>query len=117
MDNFVNAGETMEITAGATISAGDIVVTNNVVGIAFEDIANTEKGNVAIEGVYRLPKNTSTAINEGDLVDFDVSVPEVSTGITPAAGDVEDFGVAMETVASAGAFINVKLLPGAGTFA
>ena len=117
MDNWVNEGHTHNHVATGTISAGDVVVVNDLVGIAQEDAVSGETVVLAIEGVFRLIKNSSTAINEGDLVDFDSSVPEVSTGITPAAGDVEDFGIAMETVASAGTRINVKLRPGSGTFA
>ena len=114
MDNFVNAGETLEITAGGAISAGDIVVQGDVLGVAFEDIANTEKGNLAISGVYRLPKNTSTAIANGEYVDYDLSADEVTTGITPASGDVVDFGIAMEVGETSDPRINVRLLTGHG---
>ncbi len=117
MDNWVNEGKTVQITAGAILVPGEVVVTDSILGIVQEGVASGAEAVLAIEGVFRLAKNTSTAIAVGELVDFDTSVPEVSTGITPAAGDVEDFGIAMETVGSAGAFINVKLIPGGGTFA
>ncbi len=116
MKNYVGVGDTMKITAGAAITAGDLIATNECVGVAQNDAASGASCVMAIEGVFRLAKNTSTAINEGDLVDWDVSAEEVSKGITPAAGDVENFGIAMETVAAAGAYINVKLIPGGGTF-
>ena len=114
MDNFVNMGESLEILATSTIIAGELVVTNEVVGIAFDDIVDTERGNVAIEGVYRLAKDNGTAINEGDLVDWDVSALEVTKGITPASGDVVNFGICMKTEAQAATLINVKLMPGIG---
>lgn len=116
MKNYVNDGKTVQITAAAAHTSGDIIVTKSLVGIAQGDADNAATAILAIEGVYRLPKNTSTAIDLGDLVDYDASADEVTKAITPATGDVQDFGVAMETVASGGAFVNIKLIPGAGTF-
>ena len=116
MKNFVNMGEKIVITATAAILSGGGVVTNQLFGVAENDIANAAQGVLSIEGVFRLPKNTAVAINEGDLVDWDNSVPHVSKAITPAASDIQDFGIAMETVATAGARINVKLRPGSGVF-
>jgi len=116
MKNYVSPGDTIVVTTAAAHTSGDVVVTNEVVGIAMDDALIAVSAVLAIEGVYRLAKDNGTAINEGDLVDFDASVPEVTKAIVAAAGDVENFGIAMETVVLAGTFINVKLLPGAGTF-
>ncbi|MCH7882122.1 MAG: DUF2190 family protein [Proteobacteria bacterium] len=117
MKNYVNDGKTVNITAAANHSSGDMVVTKSLAGVAQGDVDSGDDVVLAIEGVFRFPKNTSTAIDLGDLVDYDDSADEITKAVTPASGDVEDVGIAMETVASAGAFVNVKLIPGGGTFA
>lgn len=116
MDKYIGPGTTLRIATGTARSAGDVVVENECVGVVQEDATTTEVPVMAIEGVYRLAKATG-AINAGDLVDWDTSAGNVGKGITPASGDVTNFGIAMETVASGGTLINVKLIPGGGTFA
>lgn len=116
MKNYVSDGKTVVVTAGAAITSGDIVRSNEVVGIAANDAANGESVVLVIEGVFRVAKNTSTAINVGDLVDYDSSVPEVTVGLTPAAGDVTNFAIAMETVLAAATTVAIKLKPGDGAF-
>lgn len=113
MNNYSGPGSTVTITAGAAITSGDIVTTNALAGIAMNDAESGALVVLAIEGVYLLPK-ASGAINVGDKVDFDVSASNVGKGITPAAGDIEDFGVAMESVLTGATHVLVKLLPGVG---
>jgi len=116
MKNYVAPGNTLTFTAAGTISSGDVVVTQNVVGIAQEDAVSGETVELLIEGIVRLPKNTSTAITFGERVDWDNSATQVDKAITPAASDVQDFGIATETVLAAATHVNVKLQPGIGTF-
>lgn len=54
-------GDYIEITAGATIASGDLVQFGNLHGVAVTDIANGAKGNIALEGIYTLPKLTAAA--------------------------------------------------------
>lgn len=54
-------GDYIEITAGATIASGDLVQFGNLHGVAVTDIANGSKGNIALEGIYTLPKQTGAA--------------------------------------------------------
>jgi len=115
MKNYIGPGSTMQIAVGSARSSGDVVVENECVGVVAEDATTTEVPVMHIEGVFRLAKATGV-INAGDLVDWDVSAANVGKGITPATGDVENFGLAMETVVSGATYINVKLLPGFGTF-
>lgn len=99
---------------GAAISAGDVVVTGDTVGIALVDIAATTGiGSVAIEGVFTVPKTTGTAWVQGDAIDWDASAGEFHKGVTPAAGDVASAGIAYAAAASAAATGQIKLLGGA----
>lgn len=115
MDKFVADGKTITITAGGTVTAGDVdVIGTGLVGVAQNSGVSGDSIVYAIEGVYRLAKITG-AIAAGDILDWDVSGAAVGKAITPAAGDVEDFGVAMEAAASGATTVAVKLCPGNGS--
>ncbi len=110
---------------GAAISSGDVVVMgaagNVTVGVALADIAaTTGVGSVLIEGVVELVKLTAAVIVAGETVDWDSSAASGAGSVddnamTPAAGDVSDFGIAVEDAGSGILTVKVKLLPGNGT--
>lgn len=113
MKNYVGEGKTITITAAAAITSGDVVASNALLGVAQNDAANGAQVVLAIEGVFRIAKAVGV-MNAGDKLDWDTSASNLGKGITPAAGDIEDCCVAMETVASGATTIAVKLLPGVG---
>lgn len=61
MKNHVQEGDYIEITAGSTIASGDLVQFGNLHGVAVTDIANGERGNICLEGIFTLPKLTAAA--------------------------------------------------------
>ena len=61
MKNHVQEGDYIEITASADIDSGELVQFGNLHGVAVTDIANGEKGNICLEGVFTLPKLTAAA--------------------------------------------------------
>lgn len=61
MKNYIQEGEFIEITAGADVAAGDLVEFGQLHGVAVAGIANGEKGIIALEGVFTLPKLTAAA--------------------------------------------------------
>ena len=86
--NFIQEGKTLDYTnaTGADIAAGDPVAVNNQVGVAINDILDTESGPIAMDGVWEVPKVSGTAINAGEPVVFDVSNAAFDhMGMTPAA--------------------------------
>ena len=117
MKNYVGPGDTVQFVSSGGDSAGDIIVLPELVGIAANDVADTETGVAVIEGEFSYAKTTGTAWAVGDLLDYDVSADEVSKGITPASGDVTNFAVCTEAAASGATRGKFKLLPGAGTHA
>jgi len=116
MQNFVQHGSSVEYTAGANISSGDVVIVGSLVGIAATDIANGATGTVAIEGVFEVACNSADVITQGMTLDWDASASEFVDAIGSAAtGDNED-GVVAVTAAGAGVTtVLVKLLPGCGS--
>ena len=77
---FVQEGTAIDYTPGADVGAGDIVVQNDLVGIAKRDIKANVLGALAITGVFDFPKATgaSTAIGAGVKLYFD-SAAQVAT--------------------------------------
>lgn len=55
---FIHDGEAIDYTPGADVSAGDVVVQGELVGIAQLDIASGTLGALAVTGVFDLPKAT-----------------------------------------------------------
>lgn len=95
MKNFIADGETMLITAGADLSAGDVHAMAGGIGVAIEDIANGAVGAVRVRGAFRLPKATGTAWTAGDVLYWDATPGELtktSTSNTPAGIAYADAG-------------------------
>ncbi len=115
--NYHQDGQTVDYTnaTGTDIASGDPVVIGSQLGVAITDIADTESGAVAMEGVFSIPKATGTAINQGAAVDFDVSVGNADGGLTPATGDLTGCGIAWATAASGDTTVLVKLNASAAT--
>lgn len=114
--NYSNTGSA--ISAGAAVTLGATGAVS--LGIALTDIAaTTGVGAVAIDGVFTLTKLTGAVIVQGETVDWDTSAGSGAGAVddnamTPASGDISDFGVAMESAGSGVLTIDVRLLPGNG---
>lgn len=116
--NYVSQGATIDYTAGADISSGDVVVIGQQIGVALTDIANGETGAVAIEGVFTVPKVSAAEIAQGESVIYDVSASAFDdNAATPATGDVSGCCVAVEAAAATTTTVKVKLNVGVGTVA
>lgn len=105
---------------GSAISAGDVVVVGEQIGVALVDIAaTTGTGSVAMSGVFDLPKVDAAVIAQGESVIWDVSAGKFDdNAATPATGDVSGCCVAMEGKgATTSENILVKLNVGVGTVA
>jgi len=116
----VQNGRRITVTAGGAIVSGQPVVVGDIVGVAMTDAANGEDFEVAVSEVHNLPKLDAAVIAQGEKVALDISagggLGEVDDqSITPAAGDVTNFGIAWEGKgATTGESIAVLLTPGTG---
>jgi len=72
---FIHDGSSIDYTPGADVSAGDVVVQNDLVGIAKLDIASGVLGALAVTGVFDVPKTAGVgeAIAAGAKVYWDVA--------------------------------------------
>ena len=97
MKTFIQPGNIISVTAPASgITSGDGIIVGSLFGIAARDALEDESVEIAITGVYGLPKDSGAVIALGDRVAWDdvekhVTLPGVGLypiGVaTTAAGD------------------------------
>ena len=49
----------IDYTPASAVTGGTVVVLNGIVGVAVTDIAANDKGSLAVEGLFKLPKTTA----------------------------------------------------------
>ncbi len=64
---FIHHGDAIDYTPGANVGAGDVIVQNDLVGVAKQDIPANTLGSLSVTGVLDFPKATGggSAIAEG----------------------------------------------------
>lgn len=116
-NNYVNEGNIIQHTAAAAISAGDVVVMGNTLGVALVDLAIGETGSVQIVGVFSVPKVSAAVIAQGESLTYDVSVSAFDDNqAIPATGDVTGAAaVAAEAAGSGETTMKVRFTGVPGT--
>jgi len=106
---FIHDGKAIDYTPGSAVSAGDVVVQGELVGVAKLDIAASALGALAVAGVFDFPKATgaSTAITAGAKVYWDVGDTEAKEDDESAANKL--IGKAVKAAADADATVRVRL--------
>jgi len=104
MKTFIQAGNTVTVPApeGGVVS-GQGVLIGDLFGVAAFDAAAGEPVELALTGVYRLPKS-SASIDFGQAVDW-----LESPGALVAAAGGTKVGVALEDVGSSAATVAVRI--------
>lgn len=71
--NFVHDGDAIDYTPSLAVSAGDVVVQGELVGVAKKNIAANALGALHVKGVFDFPKATTStsAITAGALCYWD----------------------------------------------
>ena len=106
---FIQDGKSIDYTPGADVSAGDVVVQNDLIGIAKLDIASGALGALAVTGVFDLPKATGVgeAIGAGAKVYWDAGDSIATTD--PAAGANKYLGKTVRAAGDDDATVRVRL--------
>ena len=106
---FIHDGKSIDYTPGADVSAGDVVVQNDLIGIAKLDIASGALGALAVTGVFDLPKATGVgeAIGAGAKVHWDAGGSIATTD--PAAGANKYLGKTVRAAGDDDATVRVRL--------
>jgi len=119
MQNYEQRGDVITITAGANIASGAVVRVGNLLGVACGDIANGAQGEVAITGVFTVPKVSGAVIAQGERLVWDVSAGAFDdSAATPATGDVSgEAAVAFEAAGNGVTSLKVRFTGVPGTVA
>ena len=75
---FIHDGKAIDYTPGSAVSAGDVVVQGDLIGVAKIDIAADALGALVVTGVFDFPKATGggSAITAGAKVYWDAGDSE-----------------------------------------
>lgn len=124
---YYQEGDTLDYTPAGAVTAGDVVVSGEVVGIATHDIAASVQGALAVSGVFKVPKVTGALAKDAKVYWGATSDPVSGTAGTGAAagtGVGAYMGSAAYAALSGDAYVYVRLnapskdeVPGASTAA
>jgi predicted RecA/RadA family phage recombinase len=109
--NFIQNGDVIPFVAGATITSGELVQVGSLFGVAQNDYANGETGELVLKGVYTIPKTTGvgTALTAGAPAYYDTSEGAAVNGSDESAANPL-CGYAIEAAGDDDATAKVKLL-------
>ena len=106
---YIQTGDAVDYIPGANVSAGDVVVQGDLVGVAKLDILTGKPGALALAGLFDFPKATGTgaAIAAGARCYWDaaggVAKGDAGTGANKLVGK------AVKAAADADALVRVRL--------
>ena len=78
MTDFNVEGKSMEHVASGAVTAGDVLLIGEKIVVAKHDIADTETGTVATQGVFDFKVDGATAFAQGVKVFYDVADDEAT---------------------------------------
>lgn len=105
MQNYVQRGDTLTLTAPAAVSSGDIVIVGGFIGVAACDAGNGEDVETQLVGVFELPK-AAIAISQGDTLYWSSSNGNANK---TASGNTL-LGTAVADAASGAATVRARLV-------
>ena len=110
---YVAPGAVIDYTPSAAVAAGDVIVANDLIGVAHKPIAADRQGELGLEGVYDFPKAvaSSSAIAFGKKVYWDEADEEAKEDAE--AGANKFLGLVIRAATDEDEFVRVKkVLPG-----
>ncbi len=105
MRNFVQRGDTLDVTAAAAVTSGGVVVVGSIIGVSNVDAEIGETFALDVVGVFNLPKVNALAIAVGDTLYYDSATKLVNK----TAGGNTKIGVAVTAAANPSPSVNVRL--------
>jgi len=105
---FVHDGNSVDYTPGSAVTAGDVVVQGELVGVAKVDIAASVLGALAVTGVFDFPKATGggTAITAGANCYWDAA----NTRATTTSSGNKLIGKCVKAAADADATVRIRMM-------
>lgn len=104
---FIQEGSAIDHTPSSALSAGDVVVQADLVGVVVQDIAANELGALKVEGIFDFDKLGSDVINFGDELFWDDTLNHVT--LNAAAGANKSVGKAVEDADATKTRVEVRM--------
>lgn len=106
---FVQDGISIDYTPGSAVTAGAVIVQQDLIGIAKLDIPAHGLGALAIEGVFDFPKATGagSGIAAGAICYWDVADQQAKTD--PETGANKKLGKCIRAAGDSDATVRIKL--------
>jgi len=112
MNNYIQNGDTLTVTAPATVASGDFVQVGRIRGVAVTSAASGAQVELKTTGVFRLPKLGSEAFASVGLPVYVVLSGDGVKAVTIASTTANVLiGINLETSAAAPGTLLVKLMP------
>jgi len=104
---YLAVGNTVDYTPSTAVTAGDVVVQGELVGVATQAIAANVKGALAVAGVFQFPKATTSgsALTAGAKVYWDAG----SSVVTTTVGSNKYVGKVVTAAAASASTVEVRL--------
>lgn len=109
--NFIQAGNVVTVPAPSAVASGDVVIVGSLVGIAAGDAASGADLDLALTGIYELPKVAVDAVTAGAPIFWTGSLATTADddGGDPAE-DLPRIGTAVEAAATSTGTVKVRLV-------
>lgn len=105
MRNYIQDGDTIDITTPYAVSSGGGVLVGSLFGVAADDYAISVTGQIKTRGVFTLGKTSALAISIGDLLYWD----DTNKVVNKTSSAQKLVGVAMSAAANPSATVDVRL--------
>lgn len=106
MNNYIQPGKVVTLTAPHDCSSGQGALVGSLFGVATADVANGADGEFETEGVFELPKPTGQAFSQGEKCYWDTDGRNVTES---DSSESHLIGVAIEAAGSSATTVKVRL--------
>ncbi len=106
MKNYIQAGNTVTVTAPANVTSGALVVVGSLVGVTAFDAASGADVEIDTVGVFSVPKVVTDVIAQGDKLYWD----SAASKLTKTAGVGSKPFVGIARAAAGNGVANVECL-------
>jgi predicted RecA/RadA family phage recombinase len=109
MNNYVQPGVTLTVTAPANVASGDLVVVGSIVGIAAFDADSGAEVEVETEGVFTIAKVTTDVVTAGAKLYWDAGAGKAT--VTAGNGSKPLIGYATRAAGNGVTSVECRFVP------
>ncbi|MDG6894529.1 DUF2190 family protein [Volucribacter amazonae] len=102
--NFIQQGDTIDFTAKKTLTSGEVVVLEDLIGICVTDVENKGTGTAIVGGVWQVKAKQADDIKQGAVLYW-----SDTEGATLTAGSNKRLGIAWTNSDTSSSLVEVKI--------